>query len=141
MDYSTQNGCFDKDFIGKQIKAICKARKIGLNEFANELNLPYQTVMNYSNGRSYPKIDFLYIISGLGIDLHWFVTGKGEMYRAKRDASTTTINIDNGSREARLYRFIHEFLATADDDQSVWFEVQLSRCFAEYTQWKKQNDC
>jgi len=130
----------DKNFIQSQIKLIANDKQMSIKALSRDLEVPYQTLMNYSNGSREPKWDFLRLLHESGINLDWFVTGKGEMYRVKRDTSTTTINVDNNSREARLYRFIHEFLVMADDDQSAWFEVQLSRCFPEYKQWKKQND-
>lgn len=130
----------DKNFIKLQINLIASDKRMSIKALSRELEMPYQTLMNYSNGSREPKWDFLKLLHGAGINLDWFVTGKGEMYRTARDKLVTTDLADSNIREARLCQFVHEFLSKTDDDNGAWLEVQLSRCIPEYEAWKKQND-
>ena len=47
--------------------------------------MPYQTLLNYSNGSRQPGWETLKVLHDFGINLDWFVTGEGQMYRANRE--------------------------------------------------------
>ena len=141
----------DKFFIAEQINAICGARKESVKDFADQVGVPYSTMLNYSQGKSVPKFDFILALHNFGINLDWFVTGVGEMYRANRDVAPLAYqfpnvtkkvgveesNADTGGRALRLCEFAKWWMANRSPDDHVWLEKQIERNVPEYAEWKK----
>lgn len=78
---NTQTESSDEGFVASRLKKIILAKKISIKELADELNMPYQTLLNYSNGSREPKWDFLMALHKAGISLNWFMGDSDEMYR------------------------------------------------------------
>lgn len=161
---NTQMEVFHENFIACQLKRICEAREVSVKKLSEELKMPYQTLLNYSNGSREPKWDFLKTLHEFGINLDWFVTGEGGMYRTNRvseireppsvygkGATVVTTGVNNGhivtagsqsrresgmSRESLLCVFISEFATTHDADDLVWLEKQFERVVPEYRDWR-----
>lgn len=98
----------EKNFVANQIIAICEANQESIKEFAERVGVPYSTMLNYSQGKSVPKYDFFLTLYKAGINLDWFVTGKGAMNRADRQESDWCLLLDP------IMRAILEFDAKAN---------------------------
>lgn len=57
------------------------------DELAASIGVPLRTYSRYETGERPPKIDTLQGLGRLGIDLHWLITGKGQMVHAENVAS------------------------------------------------------
>lgn len=157
----------EKNFIAVKLKRIYEARKCSVREFASDLNMPYQTLLNYSNGSRQPGWELLKYLHDFGINLDWFMDGAGEMYRANRDhhvvemavskvwtgyqpnstttPSSTHVNTgvmesssDTGGRSNRLCQFARYWMETRAADDQAWLEKQIERAVPEYADWKKR---
>lgn len=49
------------------------------SEFSRKIGVTYATVLNLLKGKSNFDLDALGKIAELGINIHWLITGKGEM--------------------------------------------------------------
>lgn len=141
-----------KDLIPQQLNRICEVLGVRISGLAPMLNLPYQTLLNYSNGSREPKWDFLKALYEFGINLDWFLTGQGEMFRADYNrqanaqnavkqavtAATAPTAADLSKREVRLCQFVRWWMDTHEPDDQVWFEKQIERAVPEYAEWKKE---
>lgn len=141
-----------KDLIPQQLNRICEVLGVRISGLAPMLNLPYQTLLNYSNGSREPKWDFLKALHEFGINLDWFLTGQGEMFRADYNrqanaqnavkqavtAATASTAADLSKREVRLCQFVRWWMDTHEPDDQVWFEKQIERAVPEYAEWKKE---
>ncbi len=141
-----------KDLIPRQLNRICEVLGVRISGLAPMLNLPYQTLLNYSNGSREPKWDFLKALHEFGINLDWFLTGQGEMFRADYNrqanaqnavkqavtAATASTAADLSKREVRLCQFVRWWMDTHEPDDQVWFEKQIERAVPEYAEWKKE---
>lgn len=145
----------DKNFVSDQLKRICEARKCSVREFSAELKMPYQTLLNYSNGSREPKWDFLLTLHEWGLNIDWFFGSSDEMYRANRaDQFSYTgngvavhnnhgsigvgeISSNSGGRDLRLCQFAKWWMDTHSADDQAWLEVQIKRAVPEYAEWLK----
>lgn len=152
--------------LSSRLNLIAESRKQNLKQLSLDCGFSYSTFQRYTSSNSMPKADLFVGLHDIGINLHWFATGEGKMYRATpeqnsvlqqqingKDANNvvagntvnngnlvaTVVNNEGQGREMRLCQFVHEFLINADDDDCLWFELQLSRCFPEYKAWKQEN--
>lgn len=154
----------DKSFIANQLKRICSDRNMSVRELSQEFEMPYQTLLNYSNGSRQPKWDFLILLDNIGINLRWFVTGKGNMYRRDtslavhqrvvnhgRESAVVSSGINNGTivnragqgepevgsdRAGTLCAWINDYMKNHSDDEGAWLDVEMGRKFPEYKEWK-----
>ena len=141
-----------KDLIPQQLNRICEVLGVRISGLAPMLKMPYQTLLNYSNGSREPKWDFLKVLHEFGINLDWFLTGQGEMFRADYNrqanaqnavkqavtAATAPTAADLSKREVRLCQFVRWWMDTHEPDDQVWFEKQIERAVPEYAEWKKE---
>ena len=142
-----------KDLIPQQLNRICEVLGVRISGLAPMLKMPYQTLLNYSNGSREPKWDFLKVLHEFGINLDWFLTGQGEMFRADYNrqanaqnavkqavtAATAPTAADLSKREVRLCQFVRWWMDTHEPDDQVWFEKQIERAVPEYAEWKKEH--
>lgn len=76
--------------IGERIKQFASAKYQSQTGLAKALNLSVQTLSGYTNNRAFPNQDFFSKISNLGCNVHWLITGEGEMLY-KPDANAQKI--------------------------------------------------
>ena len=158
MDYDTRS------FIPDRVTKICDSRRENVKELAASIGMPYSTFNNYANGTSEPKANFFVALYQFGINLDWFITGEGAMYRADRadhrqdvvnhgkGAAVVTTGVNNGTivaegsynpnqikggRGLRLCQWIEDYVAAHSEDECAWLEIEVSRHFAEYVEWKR----
>lgn len=154
------------NFVPNRILEIAEARHVSIKELSEELGMPYSTFHHYASGRSVPKLDFFVSIFHLGINLDWFMTGEGEMYRANRpdqlmiddrspkygkgSAVVNQSGINNGNivtavgynesntggRAERICTFVRDYMQSHDGEDQIWLEKQLERAVPEYKEWK-----
>lgn len=153
---NTQMEVLEKNFLADQLKRITDARGESVREFAGLLKWPYQTVLNYSNGSRQPGWEFLKALHDFGINLDWFVSQEGEMYRANRadhvrisySGNGVAVHQNNGSigvadasagggRSHRICEFVQWWMENRSADDQAWLEQQLARAVPEYLDWKK----
>ena len=133
---------FEKDFIKKQLKALCDDQDINVRQLSQKLGMPYQTLLNYASGSRQPKWDLLQTLhNSIGLNLAWFVTGQGPMYGHQLTNGTAeegaTYNVKS-EREMRLVAFIQDWIKEHEEAEQAWLEVQLARAVPEYGDYLKK---
>lgn len=119
----------EKKFCSGQIDLLMSKWEMNITDLSARLGMPYKTVYNYSSGRSLPKADFIYALYKEGVNIVWFVTGDGKMFTDCDDCNLS----DRGSR---LCAWINHYMETHEKDDRAWFDVEMSRKFPEYKDWK-----
>lgn len=126
-----------------------------MKDLAGEVGMSYTTFHHYASGRSVPKLDFFIALHNFGINLDWFMTGVGEMYRANREdqravayqfadvgklMQSTKVeesSADTGGRASRLCEFAKWWMVNRSPDDHAWLEGQIKRAVPEYEAWLK----
>ncbi len=70
--------------MGERIQQVRKFFRQNQNEFASKIGKTQSHVCNIENGKNFPSIEVLIELSrleekGKRINMHWLITGKGEM--------------------------------------------------------------
>ena len=72
--------------LGFRLKAVRKHFGLTQKLFASKLKITKLTIINYEKGSSVPDSKLLYLIhKTFKINLHWLLTGEGEMYSTGTD--------------------------------------------------------
>lgn len=64
---------------GERIKHFASEKFDSQTGLAQKLGMSVQTLSGYANGRNFPSEDFFLAVSKLGCNVHWLLTGEGEM--------------------------------------------------------------
>lgn len=71
----------EKKGVGERLEELRKMLNMTQQEFATKLNIPQRTYSNYENETNKVPIEILQTISAkFHVNLHWLLTGEGEMY-------------------------------------------------------------
>ncbi len=70
--------------LGERLKLFAKERFGTLQAFGVEVGMTSGQLSNYTTGRVQPGTEILERFAGAGLNVHWLLTGRGEM-----DAPTT----------------------------------------------------
>ncbi|NPV38325.1 MAG: helix-turn-helix transcriptional regulator [Brevinematales bacterium] len=71
----------EKKGVGVRLEELRKQLNMTQQEFAKELNIPQRTYSNYENETNKIPPEILQLISSkFHVNLHWLLTGEGEMY-------------------------------------------------------------
>ena len=80
--------------VGERIKQIRLDHKMLKSEFADTLGWKRSSITMYERGAYLPRISELIKLSEqFFINLHWLITGEGNMYQPKPEWFVTDINI------------------------------------------------
>lgn len=75
-----------------RLRIARKALNLNASEMASAVGLSTRSTWErYERGKHIPNADILSQIAKLGIDIHWLVTGAGEMMREQGAATEATI--------------------------------------------------
>ncbi len=75
---------------GNRLKAVRKHASLTQKEFAAKLNVTDISVINYEKGKRHPDTKFLELLEQtFSINLHWLLTGEGEMFITERKTVST----------------------------------------------------
>lgn len=150
----------DKKIIAKRILALADNAGMNLKSFATEIDFSYSNLQKYAAAISAPSASLYLALFEYGVDLNWFASGEGEMFRASKRALDTSAAINYqgnnvavhnnhgsvstglqqsevGGRGAQICAWINDYMENADPDEQAWLEVEMSRQFPEYKKWKK----
>jgi len=131
----------DKKTIGERIIEISKKSKMTLKDFAVELDIPYSNLQKYATGVSKPTAGLYIALYDVGVNLHWFVSGQGAMFRGAVNETPASDGTEakkiNNDRGLIICDWIKHYMNTHSKDEQAWFDVELSRQFPQYKEWKE----
>lgn len=102
-----------------RIKAVRKESGLNQTEFAKRLWVSLSTVQKWETGvNRVPDNVAQLMAQRFGVDLHWLLTGEGEMHReSSTDELILKLAADvTTGRSSEERRWIAEWLATAEDE-------------------------
>ena len=150
----------DNKVIGERLNRICEALRLNLPELAIRIGVPYPTLYKNSRGSTQASSRFYVGLFELGVNLHWLVSGKGDMFRASTGAeeaaasysyqgNTVAVHNNHGSvkaglqaseavgRGSQICGWIIEYMRENDPDQQAWLDIEMQRHFPEYAAFVK----
>ena len=65
---------------GDRLRAFAKASSGALSSMADALGIEPQQMQPYVSNKRFPKHDILEKLAAMGCNVHWLLTGQGEMY-------------------------------------------------------------
>jgi len=125
--------------IGDRIRQVRKAQSLTQQAFAKKIGITQGFFAGIENGRYKPDVEILSRIStNFNIDLHWLLTGEGEMFL---DESKKVVPIEDIPKE-KMKTWIDEFWQNASEDEKAWLRIEFQRAFPEFKDWliKKQRE-
>lgn len=152
----------EKIILGKRILEISERSGFKLKAFATEIDFSYSNLQKYTTGKSQPSAPLYIALYNYGINLHWLVSGEGEMFRTAKGAEDTAasysyqgnnvaVHNNHGTvatgvkeseavgRGSRICAWVTEYMKTHDSDEQAWLDVEMTRHFSEYKKWKGEN--
>ena len=109
-----------------------------LTAFAKILGFSHNYLSEVENRKTKPSLVLLYRISmNTTVNLHWLLTGEGEMLRGVPASRVT--DIADRPRE-QLKQWIDDFWKDADEDERAWLIVEMKRQFPEFADWLKKTE-
>jgi transcriptional regulator with XRE-family HTH domain len=119
--------------IGERLKNAVKSKKLKLTEFAEQSKIPYATLQKYTANKMVPGGELVIkICTELGISIDWLLTGQGEMYRTKTEATKETTK--------GITKWLSTWWDGANEEDKHWLNGQMKRCFPEYAEWCEQEE-
>jgi transcriptional regulator with XRE-family HTH domain len=122
--------------IQDRLKQIIKNKRLKITEFANICDIPYRSVQGYLRGeRMLGGNTIIKICTQLNINPNWLLMGQGEIYREEQPKEKIT------TFKSKLFlNWLNQWWENADEKHRNWLEIQLKRCFPEYTEWLSQQE-
>lgn len=99
--------------IANRLKLLIKSLGLSYKDFARKTNIPYPTLQHYLTGQRQPNTEsMIKICLHTKANLHWLLTGEGEMFRPEsKDEGCIQIN--------------------KNEDFTIWAVVQMLKEMSE----------
>lgn len=124
--------------IRNRLQAVKKESKYSYKVLAEKLDDTEDRLKGIFGGRQRVASDLLSkVVSSLHVDAHWLLTGEGQMYQSDQPAINETpaiyrSDIIDNRNQAQITAFIEHWYKTSSDEEKVWMNIQMQRCFPEY---------
>lgn len=128
----------DKNVIAERIVTLAKASNRDIKGFSAEIDIPYSTMQKYTKKVSKPTAGLYIALYNYGVNLHWFISGEGAMFRGDSEDSGDHEAGSRDRRDLQICAWIKHYMQTHGEDEQVWLDVELARNFPEYKEWKKR---
>jgi transcriptional regulator with XRE-family HTH domain len=121
---------------GERLKYLIKNKGLKITEFSKKTGINYRTLQGYISGEMKPGYDALTkIYEVFNISIDWLISGEGEIYREEQPKEKIT------TFKSKLFlNWLDKWWENADEKHRNWLEIQLKRCFPEYTEWLSQQE-
>jgi transcriptional regulator with XRE-family HTH domain len=116
--------------VKNRLKQIFDNSRMSLVDISQKCEINYGTLQQYLGDKRKPNTNSLTkLCIHLNIDISWLLTGEGTMYRHKPEKIESLEDITI---------WLNHWWSYADEEQRIWFIVQIKRCFPEYLDWFNQ---
>lgn len=130
----------DKKIVADRILEIARLLNLDIKQLSNKIDVPYGTLQKYSSGKNSASTKLYLGLYSIGVNLNWFVSGKGDVFLKSHSYSQTNEQVTNDA--AATYRgniicdWIREYMISKSPDERIWLDVELAKKFPEYAQFK-----
>jgi transcriptional regulator with XRE-family HTH domain len=104
----------NKKVLSSNLKYYMTINKKTRNDLCHDLNIKYSTVRDWTNGKSYPRIDKIELLS------NYFKIQKSDLIENKQENL-----IDPGIRNELLLQYYIENLATNDEQRDMLINASM----------------
>ena len=123
---------FNND-IKQRLSVVSQALNISLPALAQQIDVPYSSLHKWATGNAKPNVRLYEGLYALGVDINWFISGEGQVLRNARSDNQSAESIEN---EISIVSWVKEYWETAEPDERIWLDVEMRRCFKDYSQFK-----
>ncbi|WP_143594335.1 helix-turn-helix domain-containing protein [Thiothrix eikelboomii] len=118
-------------FFSERLSEICKTKKLTSKDLALAIGVKPSTFQRYTSANSVPSAEvFLGLHYHLGINLSWFVTGEGSMFRDGEHSPQA-----RAQTSLLLCQWIEHYASTRTKAELNWLEVEIARQYPEFNAW------
>lgn len=128
-----------KEVSKKRINEVAELFGINIKQLAAKAGITYNSFQRYSSGTSMPTEQFFTGMYKAGVNLHWFVSGEGDILRDQQDGDAVNeakAAYLKGCRGETLKAWIDEYMSSRTADECVWLDVEMMRRFEDYKGFK-----
>lgn len=120
---------FDLNLLAKHLNEICEDKNLTGKDMALRLDVVPSTFQRYTSGKVAPSAEVFVGLHHQNIDLNWFVSGKGEMYRSELSNEIRECHSSYGvdTLPAELLDRISSWWSTASQRERMWLLVSMER--------------
>lgn len=119
--------------MGKRLEEIRHDLGLSVSEFVDQLNIGKSAYYNYRNGDRPIPGDVLQILSQMGFDTNWVLTGQGSMYRqetkkapAQSGGQINDHDVDHTPQEKKAYQEFEKILAEIRSEKQDLEELKFA---------------
>jgi len=104
-------------------------------EIARILNISSKSWWRYEYGEAEPGILFLVrLVKIFKVSPQWLLTGEGEMFLDPRVVSLEDAPL------VSMIAYIRETWERGDRKERAWLEIQFSKCFPDFVEWRRMRE-
>jgi transcriptional regulator with XRE-family HTH domain len=119
--------------IGNRVKALRASLNLRQNQFAQKLEVSQSFLSYIEKGQRKPSFEFLLsLLSNLKVNLHWFLTGQGEMFN--RDDAEGTL----AERLGQLFPGLHPDTEVVRLVESLEVPIMKNALMEKYLLYRKK---
>ena len=120
--------------IKNRLKQVMEYNNLNIKGFSEKCKIPYDTLQSCLLGRRKIGIETVVKLHAcLNINIHWLLTGEGEMY-GKKPAEI----VEDTEVSEKTIEWLNQWWENADERHKHWLEVQMKHCFPEYAAWLEE---
>ncbi len=104
-------------------------------EMAKNLNISSKSWWRYEYGEVEPGILFLVrLVKIFKVSPVWLLTGEGEMFLEPR-----VVPLEDAPLVSMI-AYIKEIWERGDQKERAWLEIQFSKCFPDFVEWRRMRE-
>ena len=104
-------------------------------EMAKKLGIATSTYQYYERGeRDIPAYIFCQLVTTFKVSPLWLLTGEGEMFLEPR-----VVPLEDAPLVSMI-AYIREIWERGDQKERAWIEIQFSKCFPDFVEWRKMRE-
>ena len=126
--------------IGERIRRV--RERLGLNqaEFARRLKTGQPVISRYERNQRVPDADFLRKLNVIfHVNINWLLTGTGNMFSEDRPLEPRVVPLEDAPLVSMI-AYIKEVWERGDQKERAWLEIQFSKCFPDFVEWRRMRE-
>ena len=131
---ASQDQCVRSE-LGSRLRKVRKKCGLSQKKMAVMLGIATSTYQYYERGeRDTPAYIFCKLVTIFKVSPRWLLTGEGEMFTEEK-----TVSPEDAPMVA-MTAYIKDVWLRSDPRERIWLEIQFSKCFPDFVEWRKMRE-